>query len=743
MSAETTNPAAPADLASPSLDSQGDGFNIRAAIELDRQGRAGRLVFSLLVGLISCSILPWPIVAGWVGAIVGWEAFCFLTIDRPMAALPHDRAIVAFAVSNLLGSCLYQFIALIALSVGSPIGIAIGATWLGGSFMNSFIYFGQNRRILWSSLAPAIAAAIVGPALGHGVSLAGAIISGLILTGLIAARSFSVDHQVLLDRLGERQSALADVEGKLSIAVEASGDGLFETDLIAGERQVSTGWKAMLGYGPDELDNPDLLELIHPDDRAMVQQEFAAHFEGKTPHTTSEQRMRCRDGSYKWVLARARLVSRTPDGRPWRMIGTTIDISARKALEHQLEAARDVAERANAGKSMFVANMSHEIRTPLNGVIGIAGVLARTNLTAEQREMVDLVQSSAHILERLLSDVLDQSKIESGEFQLQLAPFDLRETVDAAAELMRPRAEEKDLGFHVTYAQGADGVFEGDAVRLRQVISNLAANAIKFTDSGEVRIAVDTGQAADGATLVTITVADTGIGFDAAAAERLFGRFVQADGSISRRFGGTGLGLSISRALVELMGGDIGASSTPGAGSRFTIQLPLRRVGSIADDGALLADAEAEEAEATVAIAGARILLAEDHPTNQRVVQLVLTPFGIDLTIVGDGQEAVEAFRPGLFDLILMDMQMPRMDGLAATREIRRLEREAGVSPTPIAMLTANAMEEHRRMAAEAGATDHITKPITPESLVAGIARALAAIRPDEIAQPGLRDAVG
>ena len=619
--------------------------------------------------------------------------------------------------------------------MGSPIGIAMGATWLSGSFMNSFIYYGANRRTLWSSIGPAILAAVVGPFLLHGPTWPAVGISGLILTALVAARSFSLDHQVLLKRLGERQSALASVERKLALAVEASGDGLFEVDLISGARQVSAGWAAMIGYDVAEIGDTPLISFVHPDDRAGLEEDYAAHFRGETPQTSTEMRMLCKDGSYKWVLSRARLVSRTPDGRPWRLIGTTIDISARKALEFQLENARDVAERANEAKSTFVANMSHEIRTPLNGVIGVAGVLARTPLSAEQRDMVGLVQSSAKVLERLLSDILDQSKLEAGDFELQIAPFDLRETIEAAAELMRARADEKALSFTVNVEPSARGIFRGDAVRVRQVVSNLAANAIKFTGQGAVRIDVTAEEPVgpDAATQLTITVSDTGIGFDESTAQRLFARFVQADGSISRRFGGTGLGLAISKALTERMGGRIDAESEPGVGRRFTVALPLERTMALADYKAAQGEAQPADSdleEGGAALSELRILVAEDHPTNQRVIQLILGPLGVSLTMAGDGQEAIEAFRPGAYDLVLMDMQMPRLDGLAATKEIRRIEREAGAAPTPIAMLTANAMDEHRQMAFEAGADHHISKPFTPESLFAGIAEALAGARP-------------
>jgi signal transduction histidine kinase/AmiR/NasT family two-component response regulator len=434
--------------------------------------------------------------------------------------------------------------------------------------------------------------------------------------------------------------------------------------------------------------------------------------------------MRCKDGSYKWVLARARVVSRTSEGQPARLLGTTIDISERKALEFQLEAARDAAEHANDAKSMFVANMSHEIRTPLNGVIGVAGVLAGTELTPSQREMVDVVQSSAQVLERLLTDILDQSKLEAGEFELQNAPFHLRAAVEAASELMRAHAEQKGLAFSVAYAAAADGLFEGDAVRIRQIVSNLAGNAIKFTESGriDVRVMAEEPTTAGAPTVITLTVSDTGIGFEAEKAERLFSRFVQADGSISRRFGGTGLGLAISKALSERMGGEIEARSQPGVGSTFTVRLPMRRV-----DETCAVDAERPSPrDAEFDVAGLRILVAEDHPTNQRVIQLILGPFDVDLTIVGDGRAAVDAFAAASFDLVLMDMQMPHMDGLTATREIRRIEAETRARRTPLAMLTANAMDEHRAQGVAAGADHHIAKPITPQSLLAGIAATLA-----------------
>jgi PAS domain S-box-containing protein len=717
--------------------------DVETSRELGRVSRLTRLGFAAAYAVVSLSVLPWQTLIAWMSVVVVWEAISGRIIDKAVATLPAHKATNTYAVLNFLGGCVYHTLSFLALAKGSALAIAIGATWMGGAFMNNFVYFGANRRLLWPCLAPGVGVALIAPWIAFGPGYSAPLVGALILAGLAGAGRFSLDHRAVLKRLADRQIALVDTERKLAIAIEASGDGLFEIDLITQASSASPTWMTMLGYDAEDAELPikDWREFIHPEDAARLQEAYAAHFRGETPHTEAELRMRCKDGGYKWVLTRGRVVEWQPDGTPWRLIGTTMDISARKALEQQLEAARDLAESANQAKSTFVANMSHEIRTPLNGVIGIAGALSRTELTAPQREMVGLVQSSGQVLDRLLTDILDQAKIEAGDFQLQMAPFDLRREVECAAELMRARADDKGLEFHVGYGEGAEGAFQGDAVRLQQILSNLCANAIKFTEAGEVRIQVDVIDAPEGAATLQIAVSDTGIGFEAKIGQRLFSRFTQADGSITRRFGGSGLGLAICRTLTELMGGEIGATSEPGRGSVFTVRIPLPRADAAAAPGQA-AEAAGESEIDRIAGEGRplRILLAEDHPTNQRVVQLILEPLGVDLTIVGDGAEALAQFQSGAFDLILMDMQMPVMDGLTATRAIREREAQTGAAATPIAMLTANAMDEHLRAGAAAGADHHIAKPITPDSLVAGIEATLAAGGPaTAMAQAGRR----
>ncbi|MCK5908452.1 MAG: response regulator [Caulobacter sp.] len=383
-----------------------------------------------------------------------------------------------------------------------------------------------------------------------------------------------------------------------------------------------------------------------------------------------------------------------------------------RSLEERVAERTAELERANQAKSVFLANMSHELRTPLNGVIAIGDRLAEEQDSSVRRELAALVSSSGRLLEQVLSDILDVSKIEAGEFQLTPEPFDLTRLVRGMAELHAAAAQAKALTFRWSVAPDTAGTYEGDAGRISQILSNLLANAVKFTDAGEVALDVD--QVEGG---VRFVVRDTGVGFDAAVRARLFKRFVQADQSIPRQYGGTGLGLSICAALTEKMGGRISADGEPGAGARFEVVLPLTRCEAFPTE-------TEEEAGETVSLEGLRVLVAEDHPTNRKVVEIVLQPFGVDLTLVSDGEAALAALDEKAFDAVLMDMQMPVMDGLSATRAIRAREAAVGVRPMLVIMLTANAMEEHIAAAQAAGADLHLAKPLHPVQLVEALALA-------------------
>ena len=376
------------------------------------------------------------------------------------------------------------------------------------------------------------------------------------------------------------------------------------------------------------------------------------------------------------------------------------------------------AEAASVAKSEFLANMSHEIRTPLNGVLAMAHVLNDANLPPREQEAARLICASGEMLERLLSDILDLAKVEAGQLEIEAAPFQAGDLVRSVAALCRPKADEKGLPITVEIDPAADRTYLGDAVRVRQVVLNLVSNAVKFTTTGEVRLALKTG--AEGQ--LCFDVADTGEGFDPAVKARLFDRFQQADGSITRRFGGSGLGLAISKHLAEMMGGVLDCDSTPGTGSVFWFEVSL----PVADAPGLMAGAE----PSSPSMSAMRVLAADDHPTNLRVVEIILKGAGIEVTSVVNGLEAVQAHAVGAYDMILMDMQMPVMDGMTAVAQIRAAEARTGGPRTPIIMLTANAMPEHVRAGRLAGADTHLSKPITPASLLAAISSVSAADAP-------------
>lgn len=387
-----------------------------------------------------------------------------------------------------------------------------------------------------------------------------------------------------------------------------------------------------------------------------------------------------------------------------------------ESLERRVGERTVELEYANQEKSRFLANMSHELRTPLNGVIAVSETLAREQRTRRTRELAELIVSSGRLLEQVLTDILDFSKIEAGEMRLDIGEFEIDRVVPRIAALHQAAAEAKGLELKWSIEPAARGAWRGDAVRITQVLSNLLSNAVKFTETGQVELVVTRADSG-----LNFVIRDTGIGFNDDVRQRLFRRFEQADASITRRFGGTGLGLAICSSLTGLMGGDLSAQSTPGKGSSFELFLPLEPVA--ASDQA---DAAAADDDSVISIEGARVLLAEDHPTNQKVVRLILEAVGVELSVVDNGRQALDLLQTRDFDLVLMDMQMPEMDGLTATAALRAREQATGAARTPVIMLTANALDEHVQASAQAGADRHITKPIRADSLLRAMAEILS-----------------
>ena len=519
----------------------------------------------------------------------------------------------------------------------------------------------------------------------------------------------------------------------LENVIQATNCGTWEWNLQTNLNAVNDIWASIIGYTKEELEPITFRAwktLIQPDDFEKVNTNLLLHVKGIANNYLQEFRMRHKNGSWVWVESRGKISIYAKDGTPLIMSGFHLDITQRKLAEElllatnqELEEQKQVsdelahqAQMANKAKSSFLANMSHEIRTPMNGVIGMVGLLLNTQLSDEQRRYADTVKASGELLMSLINDLLDLSKIEAGKLELAQVSFNLQQMLNDFTAPLELQAHTKGLRFDCEVAKNVPLMLQGDPVRLSQVLLNLLNNAIKFTHAGEVAIKVSLDSLTNDKVCLHFSIKDSGIGIDKDKQELIFNRFIQADSSNTRRYGGTGLGLAISRQLVMMMGGKIGVISQLGIGSEFwfTAELGLSNqdyktpltTNSIAQTTKLINRSNLADLKQT------RILLAEDNLVNQQVAGAMLNKLGLSIDVVNNGAEALLALEIFNYDLVFMDIQMPIMDGIEATKAIRSIDSKVKNHNIPIIAMTAHALPEYSEQCFAAGVNDYITKPI-------------------------------
>ena len=482
--------------------------------------------------------------------------------------------------------------------------------------------------------------------------------------------------------------------------------GLLEVEPNGTIIRANESFCQMSGFSCEELQGKDGGEILLDEiERERMKVRHASRIEGEEDVYELRVLNKAKETRY-WLVSAAPLLG--DDGNVHGSIGIHWDITQIKEMEFELKEAKRRAEESSKAKAMFLANMSHEIRTPLNGIVGMAEQLAQSQLDADQRYFTDIMRSASSTLLSIINDVLDISKIESGKFSIETIPFSLNKTIRQTLSIFEEKAKVSGISLDIDLMDDRGTMHLGDPHRLSQVLFNIVGNAIKFTHAGYVRVTSQLARGENDICFVSFTIQDTGVGMDMAYLTKVFEAFSQEDASITRKFGGSGLGLSIARSIVQIMGGTIQIASEKGKGTRVDIHIPMR----ISNDKTKQEIVEMTDLQKS--LKGLRVLAVEDNELNRMVLQVILKKCEVVLSIAHNGQEAIDLIQEKEFDIVLMDVQMPIVDGLEATKYIR----EELKSTIPIIGLSANAMREEVEICKQAGMNDYLVKPYSERALV-------------------------
>ncbi len=520
------------------------------------------------------------------------------------------------------------------------------------------------------------------------------------------------------NREAETMRKFEELKEKQAQSVQATKDGIFEWKLQEQGIYWSPRLKEMIGYEDEELKaSPETLEqLMHPEDREGFWQHLHKHLRGEIPEHSAFFRWRHKDGYWVWIHSRGRAIF-NEFGDPVKLIGVHTDVTKLKEYELQLARSVEEAEKANSAKSDFLAHMSHEIRTPLTAITGVSEILTmqKDKFDDKTQKLLSALNASSVSLRDLISDILDFSKIESGKVVLEEKEIDLVQFFDDLISVVSVKALEKNLKFETDY-QGLSGIkILGDKTRLRQILVNLIGNAVKFTNEGSIKVRA-VPIVSNQKELLQVEVIDTGIGIEEEQLPFIFDSFRQADASISRKYGGTGLGLPIARHLAQLMGGNIYASSRVGMGSTFTVYLPMIKLTNVALRSKPAQKVE-DEPQNLFLRDDEKVLIVEDYEGNIAFITHILGEMGVKYDLGRTGLEGVKLWSDNKYRLILMDIQMPEMDGISAVRHIRNAEKEEARGHVPIIAMTAHAFSEDKDKCLNAGFDDYLAKPLSKHSL--------------------------